>query len=105
MTTKAFRDMSPGTQVAYTGKFLRDIGMLTGSAGLDRFIVQECHCSMCKSKTRVAVNQPATWTDPEEPGYDPDYARDLKAEVGNTLRHINTEYLYVVGQLDHRNSP
>lgn len=97
--------MSPGTTVAYTGKFLRNTGMVTGSAGLDRFVVQECHCSHCVAKTRVAVNQLAASTDPQTPGYDAEYARDLKAEVGNTWRHINVENLYVVGQIDHRNSP
>lgn len=103
--TKAFRDMSPGTTVAYTGKFLRSTGQVVGSAGLDKFVVQECHCSHCVAKARVAVNQLATWTDPQEPGYDADYARDLKAEVGNTWLHINAENLYVVGQLDSRNTP
>lgn len=97
--------MSPGTTVAYTGKFLRSAGLQVGSAGLDRFIVQECQCSHCQAKTRVAVNQPSIWTDPQEPGYDPSYARDLKAEVGNTWMHIGTEALYVVGQLDSRNAP
>lgn len=99
------RSMPPGTLVAYTGKFLRDTGMMTGSAGLDRFVVQACHCHHCLAKTRVAVNQLATWTDPNEPEYDADHARALKAEVGNTWRHISSEALYVVGQLDHRNSP
>lgn len=103
--TKRFRDMSPGTTVAYTGKFLRSAGLIVGSAGLDRFIVQECHCTHCEAKTRVAVNQPATWTDPEEPDYDAEYTRELRAEVGNTWRHIGSESLYVVGQLDHRNMP
>lgn len=104
-TKKAFRDMTPGTTVAYTGTFLRNSGLQTGSTGMDRFIVQECHCKYCVAKARVAVNQLALWTDPREPGYDPAYARDLKAEVGNTLRHISAEALYVVGQLDHRNAP
>ena len=104
-TKKAFRDMTPGTTVAYTGKFLRNTGMLTGSAGLDKFIVQECHCRHCVTKTRVAINRHITWADPTEPNYDPDYARDLKAEVGNTWAHIATASLYVVGQLDHRNVP
>lgn len=103
--TKKFRDMSPGTTVAYTGKFLRSAGLITGSAGLDRFVVQECHCSHCEAKTRVAVNVPFTGTDPEEPDYDPEFARELKAEVGNTWLHICTDALYVVGQVDHRNSP
>jgi hypothetical protein len=103
--TKAFRDMSPGTTVAYTGKFLRSAGLITGSAGLSRFVVQECQCHHCVSKNRVAVNELATWTDPEAPDYDPEYAQALKAEVGNTWLHISTEALYVVGQRDHRNSP
>ena len=101
---KPFRDMSPGTTVAYTGKFLRSTGQVVGSAGMDRFIVQECHCRRCTDKIRVAVNQPASGTDPHEPGYDAEYARELQAEVGNTLRHINTENLYVVGQVDSRNA-
>lgn len=105
MATKTFREMTPGTTVAYTGKFLRDSGQMTGSAGLDRFIVQECSCGMCKLKARVAVNQHAIWTDPNEPDYDPEYARELTAEQGNTWRHIATGALYVVGQLDHRNVP
>jgi ATP-dependent phosphoenolpyruvate carboxykinase len=103
-TKKTSQDMSPGTTVAYTGKFLRDSGQMTGSAGLDKFIVQECHCKHCFAKTRVAVNKPSVWTDPEEPGYDAQYARELKAEVGNTWMHIATSALYVVGQLDSRNS-
>lgn len=102
---KLFRDMSPGTTVAYTGKFLRSTGQVVGSAGLDKFIVQECSCGMCKLKARVAVNQHALGTDPNEPGYDADYARDLKAEQGNTWRHIASDALYVVGQLDSRNAP
>ena len=97
--------MTPGTKVAYTGKFLRSTGQQVGSAGLDRFIVQSCQCLHCQAKTRVAVNQEALFTDPTEPGYDPEYARNLKAEVGNTWRHIASENLYVVEQLDHRNSP
>jgi hypothetical protein len=95
--------MPPGTKVAYTGKFLRSAGLYTGSAGLDQFIVQECHCPHCKGKTRVAVNRLALWTDPNEPDYDSEYARDLKEEVGNNWAHISKEALYVVGQLDHRN--
>jgi ATP-dependent phosphoenolpyruvate carboxykinase len=101
---KPFRDMSPGTEVAYTGKFLRDSGQMAGSAGLDKFIVQECHCKHCVSKNRVAVNKPSVWTDPEEPGYDEQYALELKADVGNTWMHVSVECLYVVGQLDSRNS-
>lgn len=97
------RNMPPGTKVAYTGKFLRSAGLYKGSAGLDQFVVQECHCSHCKAGTRVAVNEPAHWTDPEEPDYDPEYARELKAEVGNTWSHISTSALYVVGTLDPRN--
>ena len=104
-TKKPFRDMSPGTTVAYTGKFLRSAGLITGSAGMDKFIVQECSCSHCEAKTRVAVNHPVWGTDPHEPEYDADYARDLKAEVGNTWLHIGTDALYVVGQLDSRNTP
>lgn len=100
-----FREMTPGTTVAYTGKFLRDSGQMTGSAGLDRFIVQECRCKHCFSKKRVAVNKPSVWTDPHEPGYDAQYALELKAEVGNTWMHIASEALYVVGQLDSRNAP
>lgn len=102
---KLFRDMPPGTTVAYTGNFLRNSGLITGSAGLDKFIVQECHCSHCVAKTRVAVNQHCIYADPHEPDYDADYARDLKAEVGNTWLHIGTDALYVVGQLDSRNAP
>lgn len=104
-TKKTFRDMSPGTTVAYTGMFLRSAGLITGSAGMDKFVVQECHCSRCEAKTTVAVNQPALCTDPNEPGYEADFALELKAEVGNTWRHIGTDVLYVVGQLDSRNSP
>jgi ATP-dependent phosphoenolpyruvate carboxykinase len=103
-STKAFRDMSPGTTVAYTGKFLRSTGLQTGSAGLDRFIVQECHCRRCESKLKVAVNQFALFTDPKSPGYDEEYSKALKDEVGNTWQHISTENLYIVGQLDSRNT-
>jgi hypothetical protein len=105
MAKKPFREMFPGTTVAYTGKFLRSTGQMTGSAGLDKFVVQECRCLHCKAKTHVAVNQLDPWTNPHEPGYDAEFAQALKAEVGNTWLHINTGNLYVVGQLDPRNSP
>lgn len=97
------RDMPPGTKVAYTGKFLKSAGLYTGSAGLDQFVVQECNCPHCRGRTRVAVNQLASWTDPHEPGYDPEYARELTAEVGNTWLHISPSALYVVGEQDPRN--
>jgi hypothetical protein len=104
-TLKKHRDMSPGTTVAYTGKFLRSIGEMTGQAGLDKFVVQECHCDRCEAKIWVAVNQLSQGTDPHEPDYDAEFTRELKAELGHTWRHIGTDVLYVVGQLDLRNNP
>jgi hypothetical protein len=98
-----FRDMPPGTKVAYTGTFLRNSGQLVGLAGLAKFVVQECSCHQCKAKTLVAVNQPALWTDPTEPGYDEDYAKELNAKVGNTWMHVSVINLYTLGQLDSRN--
>lgn len=99
------RPFAPGVRVAYTGAHLRNSGQRRGSATLDRFIVQPCECRGCRSGERVAVNELACWCDPEDPAFDAAYAAELTREVGNTWRHISTEALCVVGELDHRNSP
>ena len=96
-----FRDMSPGTKVRASGKFLRSTGQLTGSAGRKVYLVEACECSLCASGTHVRVNErrPAAlvaqmWT-PEE----------IAADPGVEWHHFHKENLVVVGQLDSRNNP
>lgn len=103
MTTK-HRSMTPGTKVAYTGKFLKSCGPFTRRAGQEKFIVQECKCKPCREGRWVAVDRPARYTDPTHPDFDAAHTEELRAELGHTFQHIGTDCLYVVGQLDHRNA-
>lgn len=96
-----FRDMSPGTKVRASGKFLRSTGQLTGSAGSKVYLVRACECELCLMGKYVSVNErrPADyvaqlWT-PEE----------VAAHPGVVWHHFHKENLVVVGQLDSRNNP
>ena len=49
----------PGDTVRFTGDFLRNTGQIVGSAGLDRWVVRECHCALCGNDGRfICTNEP-----------------------------------------------
>ena len=52
--------LKPGDKVRHTGEFLRNTGQFTGSAGLDRWTVEEHRdCKLCASGRYVAVLEPS----------------------------------------------
>lgn len=69
-----------GTRVKLTGKFLRNTGQVTGSAGMDRWIVQACICRNCKAGNWVCTNEPADTSIYTQ--------EELIAEPYLALRHI-----------------
>jgi len=89
-----FRDMSPGTKVRLSGKFLRSTGQISGGEGSKVWTVLDAPCS----DRLVAVDEeracPEDFT-PEEYAADP----SLK------WRRIAKANLTVVGQLDSRDDP
>jgi hypothetical protein len=55
--------IGPGDVIRFTGKFLRSTGQYTGSAALDRWIVQACACSLCQCGDFVATDEPFMYGD------------------------------------------
>jgi hypothetical protein len=51
------KKFAPGMKVRFTAKFLRNTGSYTGSAGLDRWVVQPCDCSLCGTGDFVATDE------------------------------------------------
>jgi len=51
------KKFAPGTRVSFTKKFLQNTGSYTGSAGLDRWVVQTCDCSLCSTGDFVATDE------------------------------------------------
>ena len=78
---RKFRDMSPGTRVRWSGKWLKSTGARDGRRV---YTVQACDCGLCAGGRHVAL---------DEPSFD-----------GDGLRHAARDNLTVVGQLDHRNA-
>ncbi len=54
---------SPGTRVRLTAKWLQNTGSYTGAAGLSKWTVQACDCSLCG-------HDPARWTAVDERNID-----------------------------------
>ena len=67
-----------GSRVRYTGVFLRNTGMMTGSAGQAVFEVLSCDCTLCQQGEHVRIND------------------DRHIHIGNVVE---------LGRLDVRNCP
>jgi len=69
-----------GSKIKLTEKFLRSTGQLTGSAGMDCWIVQSCLCKQCIKGDWVCTNERALT--------DMYTAAELEAEPYLAFRHI-----------------
>jgi len=88
-----FRDFQPGTRVRYSGKFLRNTGQMTGSAGQQVFTVTHVRGEYVTVDQKIHPGGDV-WT-PEEHAADPTLA----------YTRIHTGNLTIVGQLDSRDCP
>ena len=83
MKSKSF---AVGSKVKLTGKFLRSTGQQLGSAGMDRWIVQECQCVLCKFDHRGRIGSFVCTNEPSFPGLYT--AEEIAAQPSLGFRHI-----------------
>lgn len=91
-------EMTPGTKVRFTGRFLRNTGQFAGGEGARTWTIVECACALCEvvgyaDLYYVAVDQPhIAQIDPT--GYE-----DVPSAERPKWRHINAANLEVAGKL------
>lgn len=90
--TKKFRDFAIGDRVKLTGKFLRNTGQHTGSEGT-------------RVWTITGFANDGRWAITDQPSDTSYYtSEEMAADPTLGYRRIAVENLYIVGQLDSRNS-
>lgn len=92
-TVKKFRDFAIGDRVKLTSKFLRNTGQHTGPEGQHTWVI-------------TGFTNEGRWAITDQPAATLDYytADELAADPTLRYRRIAVENLYIVGQLDSRNS-
>lgn len=84
--------LEPGDRIRFTGRFLKQTGQFTGSAGRETYVVRACDCKQCRDRVWVCTTERRP--DNDDPS------------IGHiAYLHIARVNVHKVGVADHRNDP
>lgn len=73
-----------GDKVRLTGKHLRNTGQYTGSAGMDRWIVQACQCLLCATGRFVRTNEKSAT-----------FSHEMYADIAGTPEYESVQWIHI----------